>query len=285
MHSFTDKAVNDLANAPGVFTREGVLFWSDGPSETASSFPAKLVTSDGAHPVTCWAPEPFLADPDKIFKVQATVFASPCGTLNLLRFQHDDTIHPLEVTPERFCTVPGLVTEVYGLVEAIRTPELHQFVRDVFSLRAVFRRFWRAGTEEQHLNWAGGLASHAADVADVVAQQMPSYFHWGKDFSQIECDLGIVTALLHDIGKTVSYDGKGLLTERAALLGHPLLGVELLRGPLDALRRARPDLADAVTVLLLSRTQDAREPYDLEAIMNFVASADRFSVECGMSMG
>jgi len=77
MHSFTDKAVNDLANAPGVFTREGVLFWSDGPSETASSFPAKLVTSDGAHPVTCWAPEPFLADPDKIFKVQATVFASP----------------------------------------------------------------------------------------------------------------------------------------------------------------------------------------------------------------
>lgn len=285
MNSSTAEAINDLANEPGVFTREGVLFWNAGPSETATSFPAKLVTSDGAHPVVCWLYEPFVADPDTVFKVHATLFASPCGTLNLLRLRHDDTIHPLEVTPERFCSVPGLVTEVYGLVESIRTPELHRFVRDVFSLKAVFRRFWRASTEEQHLNWAGGLASHAADVADVVAQQMPSYFHWGKDFSQIECDLGIVTALLHDIGKAISYDEKGSLTERATGLGHELLGVELLRSPLDALRLVRPDLADALTVLLLCRTQDTRDPYDLEAVMNFVSSADRFSVECGVSLG
>lgn len=283
MNSCTDKAINDLANEPGVFTREGVLFWNAGPSETVSSFPAKLVTSDGAHPVTCWLYEPFVADPDTVYKVHATLFASPCGTLNLLRLRHDDTIHPLAVTPERFCPVPGLVTEVYGLVESIRTPELHRFVRDVFSLRAVFRRFWQASTEERHLNGAGGLASHAADVADVVAQQMPSYFHWGEDFSQIECDLGIVTALLHDIGKTVSYDQQGWLTERATVLGYQLLGVELLRSPLDTLRRSRPDLADAITVLLLSRTPGARDPYDLEAIMNFVSSADRFSLECGMS--
>jgi len=285
MHRFTDKAVNDLANEPGVFTREGVLFWEADSPENATSYPVTLVTSDSVHPVTCWTSEPFLADPDKIFKVQATVFASASGTLHLLSFQQDDAIHPLEVTPERFCPVPGLVTDVYGLVEAIRTPELHQFVRDVFSLRAVFRRFWRASTEEQHLSWAGGLASHAADVAEVVALQMPSYFHWGKDFSQIECDLGIVTGLLHDIGKTASYDINGSLTERATVLGHQLLGVELLRGPLDTLRRSRPDLADAITVLLLSRTPGARDPYDLEAIMNFVSSADRFSLECGISLG
>lgn len=57
---------------------------------------------------------------------------------------------------------------------------------------------------------------------------------------------------------------------------HELLGAELIRKPLETLRVARSDPADAMTALLLSRTRFACSPH-LEAIREVVSKADRES--------
>ena len=98
-------------------------------------------------------------------------------------------------------------------------------------------------------------------------------------FGTAEYELGVIAALLHDVGKTVSYTEEGYCTERALTVGHELLGVELIRKPLDTLRAVRPDLADAMTALLLSRTRFACSPHWLEAIRDVVSKADRESAK------
>ena len=90
-----------------------------------------------------------------------------------------------------------------------------------------------------------------------------------------------MAALLHDVGKTVSYTDEGYCNGRALTIGHELLGVELIHKPLAAWCADREDLADAMTALLLSRTRFACSSYRLEAIRQVVSKADRDSAVRG----
>ena len=197
----------------------------------------------------------------------------------VLSAQRDPYVDPIEVTPVSFCPVPSVLVDIYELLQMIGTPVLRQFVNDVFSLRSVFQAFWTSTAGSKHHAWPGGLAWHSLEVTNSVVDVMASRAARQVTFSSPEYELGVITALLHDVGKTVSYTDEGYCTERALAIGHELLGVELIRKPMDALRVARPDLADALTALLLSRTRFACSPYRLEAIRQVVCRADAESAK------
>ena len=166
-----------------------------------------------------------------------------------------------------------------GAVRVVIPSALRRFVHDVFSLRSVFLPFWTAKAGSKHHAWPGGLAGHSLEVTHSVVDVMASRIKRPVNFTNLEYELGVITALLHDVGKTVGYTDEGYCTERALVLGHELLGVELIRKPMDALRVARPDLAEALTALLLSRTRFSNGRYRLEAIRQVVSKADRESAK------
>lgn len=50
-------------------------------------------------------------------------------------------------------------------------------------------------------------------------------------FASAEYELGVITALLHDAGKTVSQADEGVWARNALTMAHELLGVELIHKP------------------------------------------------------
>lgn len=267
----------DSAHDTYHFIREGVLMWDASSNQVHPPFHIRLVTQDGVYPVTSWVEPPLFGDPDVVDKVCAVILSLPNHQMYVVSAKRDGNIDPIEVMHSHLCPVPSMVVDAYELLQSIETPELRRFVSDVFTLIPVFNGFWTSAAGSKHHSWPGGLASHSLEVARDVASVMSSPAPGQVKFRNTEYELGVITALLHDVGKTVSYTDDGFCTERALVVGHELLGVELIRKPLETLRATWPDLADAIIALLLSRTRFACSAYRLEAIREVVSKADRES--------
>ena len=268
----------DPGNAAHTYGCEGVLVCTPADNQSHPPYQGWLITDDGEHPVTCWVDLPLFSNSWLVDKVRAVLMRLPDGTLVVVRVDLDESIDPLAVKPAHLCPIPSTVDAVRDLVERITTPELRQLVQDVLSLRKVFDAFWTSTAGSRHHTYPGGLARHSVEVASRVNHVMASPQLRQVNFTVIECEIALVTALLHDVGKTISYGPRGFCNERALVMGHDLLGLELIRPPMDALRDVRPDLADALSTLLLSRTRFTCGPYRLEAIREVISHADRASV-------
>lgn len=269
----------DMAHDSFRYLREGVLLWDGSVPQTRAPYSVNFATQDGIYPVVSWVDPPLFGDPDAVDKVCAVILSLPNHQMYVVSARRDDAIDPVEVMSAELCPVPSVVVDVYDLLQTITAPDLRRFVSDVFTLTPVFHGFWTATAGTKHHAWPGGLAWHSLEVARGVADVMSSPAPKQVSFSAAEYELGVIAALLHDVGKTVSYTEEGYCTERALTVGHELLGVELIRKPLDTLRAVRPDLADAMTALLLSRTRFACSPHRLEAIREVVSKADRESAK------
>ncbi len=261
------------------YRRDGVLLWDASPTQAQAPYNVSFVTEDGLYSVISWVDPPFLGDPDVVDKVSAVILSLPNDRMYVVGAQRDESIDPIEVIPTWLYPFPSVVEDIYELLQTVTTQDLRRFVRDVFTLTFVFHGFWTATAGSKHHAWHGGLAWHSLEVAHNVADVMTSGAPGHVNFTTAEYELGVIAALLHDVGKMVSYTEQGYRTERALAIGHELLGVELIRKPLETLRAIRTDLADAMTALLLSRTRFACGPHRLEAIREVVSKADRESAK------
>ena len=281
IHQMNDLHVPEADNAHDAyyFVREGVLLWDDSSNQVDPPFHVRFVTQDGVYPVTSWVEPPLFGTPDVVDKVCAVILSLPNHQMYVVSAKRDNGIDPIEVMHAHLCTIPSVVVGIYELLQSIETPELRRLISDAFTLMPVFNGFWVSTAGSKHHSWSGGLAWHSLEVARDVARVMSSSTPKQLNFTGTEYELGVIAALLHDVGKTVSYTEEGYCTERALTIGHELLGVELIRKPLDTLSAARPDLADAMTALLLSRTRFACSRYRLEAIREVVSKADRESAK------
>lgn len=111
---------------------------------------------------------------------------------------------------------------------------------------------------------------HSLEVAEDIATQ--------SSLTRAERDLGIAAALLHDIGKVWSCDGRRL-TRAAQAMGHELLGLSRLEQALSVLEDAWEDGAHAMRVLLSGqarRRADGSHPY---ALVQRLRACDQRSAE------
>lgn len=116
----------------------------------------------------------------------------------LLGLEEDPFSDGLTHLPDVICPVADVALRTKALVAGIKTAPLHAFVRNVFQRRDVLDTFWiMPASGRDHHSYPGGLAVHSQEVADDLS------VHLG--LSDLELDLGIAGALLHDIGKVWSY--------------------------------------------------------------------------------
>lgn len=93
---------------------------------------------------------------------------------------------------------------------------------------------------------AGGLAVHSLEVASDLASH--------GDLSEVERDLGIAGALLHDIGKVWSYTDDMFQNEAGLAMGHELIGLSRLEPELAELERRWDHGAYVMRCLLSGHT-------------------------------
>lgn len=165
---------------------------------------------------------------------------------------------------------PPTVEDQFEILAAdIATQPLRVFLSNCFALPLVANQFFTASASQQnHHAFAGGLAAHSIEVGALfkhVAGAPPA-------LPPEQIEIGLVAALLHDIGKLVPRE-----QQPHALpfhMRHEVAGLNLLAPVLDGLADVRPDLASAIRYCLhehrLRRTESGR-------LIHCLLHADRYS--------
>ena len=140
--------------------------------------------------------------------------------------------------------IDRLLAELRGLLAGLRPP-LDALVAEILDDPALMAAFCRspAGVKHHHA-YSGGLLDHVVNLmrlADLVAPLYP----------EMDRDLLLVGVLVHDIGKTVELESeKGLsYTDRGQLLGHVLLGLEIIDAKIAAVAARTGQPFDSETAL------------------------------------
>lgn len=126
-----------------------------------------------------------------------------------------------------------------------------------------------------HHNYLGGLLEHTLAVCRMALNVAELY-------PQLDSDLLLTAAFLHDIGKTkeLQFDPHIDYTDQGRLIGHVVLGVIMLEEKLDKLKEFPEDLAVRLKHLILSHHGEyefgsPKKPKFLEAFaLNLIDDLD-----------
>ncbi len=115
---------------------------------------------------------------------------------------------------------------------AIKDPYLRELMQVIFTSERKTMFFNAPAAKKIHHNYAGGLLEHTINLVRICKRVGPIY----RELNQ---DLLVVGALMHDVGKLeeLSLDITPDYTVEGRLLGHIMLGVEILNEGIKALRK------------------------------------------------
>jgi 3'-5' exoribonuclease len=132
-----------------------------------------------------------------------------------------------------YCPIPKLLTRFKSLVNSIQSVHLKQFLSDVLVNSEVGINYLQCPASlRHHHNYSGGLLEHSIDVAERVIKD--------GSFSNAERDIAIVTALIHDIGKTKTLASNCTRTSLGMVVDHDELTLEICVQALQQLDKREP---------------------------------------------
>ena len=174
------------------------------------------------------------------------------------RPQPTDLAHlpALQTLPRTSCPKPEALDQLIAAVRSLESTSLQMFIKRVLERRDRLEVFLKApASRKYHHNDPGGLLVHSLQVAQNVLRmaqinepEMPRRLQ----------EVGFVAGLLHDIGKTYTYDRQGKPTATAKLCDHADLTLEACAYGLAYLDRADPDAALALRHIWTCASPGAR---------------------------
>jgi 3'-5' exoribonuclease len=181
------------------------------------------------------------------------------GLLNIYQNRPQFTIHKLqrvsesEVDPADFFPVSSqdleeMRAELHAIIAAVGNPHLRALLEAVFGDEQVARLHSRApAAKSVHHAYVGGLLEHVLSLAKLCRLAAAHY----KD---IDLDLLVAGALLHDVGKIheLTFDRSFGYTTEGQLLGHITIGIRMIEEKLRGLPDFPPRLCDLVEHMVLS---------------------------------
>lgn len=169
-----------------------------------------------------------------------------------------------------------LIEQLRQLVDGLRNPHLRALM-ELFLADEDFLRGYSSApaAKSMHHVYLGGLLEHSLSIAELIDKVAGHY-------PELDRDLLVVGALLHDVGKVaeLSYRRSFDYTDEGKLLGHIIIGVEMLEQRLVRLDDFPRPLAVHLKHLLLSHHGQyeygsPKRPKTLEAVvLNFIDDLD-----------
>ena len=190
--------------------------------------------------------------------------------------------------------IDGMGREIDLLAESIRNRFYKKLLQAFFSDRDFFKQFKTApAAKSLHHAYLGGLLEHTLAVARLAEMLSGIY-------PALDRDLLLAGALLHDIGKTKEFTFDAYpfdYTDQGRLMGHLVLGVEMIQARINGISGFPEDLATRLQHLVLSH--HGRYEYgspalpmmseafvlhfldDLDAKLNFIGHLEEQAPESG----
>lgn len=145
-------------------------------------------------------------------------------------------IKVLDEDPQSYLRNPGisiekLIQEFDRILVSIQNPFINEVLQRVFSPTMKENFFKAPAAKKIHHNYSGGLLEHTLAVVALCQQAAAIY-------DDLNLDLLISGALLHDIGKVVEFEIKvsPQYTTEGRLLGHIILGSEILSSTITQMK-------------------------------------------------
>jgi 3'-5' exoribonuclease len=169
-----------------------------------------------------------------------------------------------------------LQQRLFKLLETLGNPHLRQLMQAFVADAEFLDKFQAApAAKSMHHVYLGGLLEHSLAIAALVDDVTARY-------PELDRDLLIVGALLHDVGKVeeLTYQRSFDYSDAGKLLGHIMLGVEMVEEKLRQLPDFPKSLAVHLKHLLLSHHGQyeygsPKRPKTLEAVvLNYLDDLD-----------
>jgi 3'-5' exoribonuclease len=161
----------------------------------------------------------------------------PEGSVDLAHFM------PASWRPTR-----EMQAELAGLIASVADPGLRELLTGLFRGK-LLEEFSRApAAKMMHHACLGGLLEHTLSVAGLALRLCDHY-------PRLDRDLLLAGALLHDLGKVREFSYAALpfdYTDQGRLIGHLVLGAEMVRGQAQQVAELAPGRLDQVLHLILS---------------------------------
>lgn len=148
----------------------------------------------------------------------------PQVVVNSISVPASGSYDPADLMPASGRDPGEMLAELDELIASVGNPMLRKLLETAFGDNGFRGRFSQAPAAKRwHQPWLGGLLEHTLNVvshARLIAGRYP----------EVEDDLVLAGALLHDIGKTAEYTWDGYMdySTEGKLVGHLVIGVEML---------------------------------------------------------
>jgi 3'-5' exoribonuclease len=181
------------------------------------------------------------------------------GVMSLYNGRPQFTIHSLDRVDEREIDLSDffaasardpeeMFRELTGIIEGMSNPHLKALLRAFFADDSIRNRYKKAPSAKQiHHAFLGGLLEHVLSLCTLCRLVGPHY-------PNVDLDLLLTGAILHDIGKIdeLTYDRALGYSDVGQLLGHISIGIRYLHDKLREVPDFPPALAVLVEHLILS---------------------------------
>jgi 3'-5' exoribonuclease len=165
-----------------------------------------------------------------------------------LRRMTPDQVDLTDFMPASPRSIQEMRRELATIIADVANPDLRRLMECLFS-GSLLEQFCTApAAKKMHHAYIGGLLEHTLSVAGMAKKTCDHY-------GELDRDLLISGALVHDIAKTreFSYEAPPFdYTDSGRLLGHLVLGVEMVREAARGLNGHAPEILDALCHLILS---------------------------------
>ena len=186
---------------------------------------------------------------------------------NIIRINDDDT----DITfflPSSDNDPDECMNKLYAFIDKIKNKDLKDLLKKIFDDEYILTAFKKAPAAKTiHHDYIGGLLDHTLNVTRLANDIT-------KHYKNIDPDLLITGAILHDIGKIeeLSYQRNFEYTDRGRLIGHISIGVEILNDKINQLDDFPSELANILKHMILSHHGkfefgSPKRPKTLEAMM------------------
>jgi len=131
-------------------------------------------------------------------------------------FKHEDMVRVVENRDK-------IVEDVVKTIKGIKNPWIRSVVEGFISDEDIMAKFSEGvGAKSWHNAYIGGLAEHTYEVMQIVEKMCDLY-------PEVDRDVAVFGAFIHDIGKVFELDAKNLeYTVAGGLVGHIAIGHKML---------------------------------------------------------
>jgi 3'-5' exoribonuclease len=189
--------------------------------------------------------------PDDVVKIQArskTYNGKLELTVEKIRRAEPEEYDLDDLIPHTEKSIADLKNKLADYISSMRNPWVTQLLEAVLDDPRIAGRFERAPAAKlMHHAYVGGLLEHVVSLCGLCRMMAEHY-------PELDGDILVAAAILHDIGKLdeMSYERAVQYTPEGELLGHILIGYELVSRKMDAIEGFPERLKTLVLHLIAS---------------------------------